>query len=398
MKRLNLNKKALTLVVAVIAILLAVTAPAALAWEEGPGVDWYFINANIVGGNWYSTAPPVIEINGSSVDGQTFNVGDSITISAHVHAYAASCSGWANGAYTNAGLEVNGPSGADSDTAGGDNYSNYCAEVDTEATLSIAYALTAAGTHQVYANSYAAVSQYCTDVAEETVDASLTFEVIVPLIEVDIDIKPGSDPNCFNSDGHGVIPVAILGSADFDASTVDPSTVSLDGVVVRMKGKSGNAGSLEDVNGDGVQDLVVQIIDDGGYGIGDTMATLEGFTYDGTPIEGSDEICLRPELAATLYVSSVMNFSGTGWAGWSCPPEYPNVIDGGVSKTSTQPFTPADYPVVQGPAKPGSTVGGSTYPVFPHYTFGTWYPGETGWVVQNGGTPQSLYIYVYCGE
>jgi len=113
-------------------------------------------------------------------------------------------------------------------------------------------------------------------------------------IQVTIDIKPGSDPNCFNSDGHGVIPVAILGSADFDASTVDPFTVALDGAAVRVKGKSGNAGSLEDVNGDGFQDLVVQITDEGGYSSGDTAATLSGSTYDGVPIVGTDTICIRP--------------------------------------------------------------------------------------------------------
>jgi len=109
-----------------------------------------------------------------------------------------------------------------------------------------------------------------------------------------IDIKPGSDPNCFNSDSHGVIPLAILGSADFDASTVDPFTVFLDGAQVRVKGKSGNAGSLEDVNGDGFQDLVVQILDDGSYTFGDTTATLNGFTHDGVPIVGTDTICIRP--------------------------------------------------------------------------------------------------------
>lgn len=114
------------------------------------------------------------------------------------------------------------------------------------------------------------------------------------VVDVMIDIKPGSDPNCFNSNGHGVIPVAIIGSADFDASTVNPSSVTLDGAEVRVKGKSGNAGSFDDINGDGFQDLVLQITDDSAYATGDTLATLSGSTYDGVLIEGIDSICIVP--------------------------------------------------------------------------------------------------------
>lgn len=109
---------------------------------------------------------------------------------------------------------------------------------------------------------------------------------------VGIDIKPGSDPNCFNSNDHGVIPVAILGSAGFDASTVDPFSVELDGQEVRVKGKSGNAGSLQDVNNDGFVDLVVQILDDAAYTPGDTIGTITGLTFGGVPIEGTDSICI----------------------------------------------------------------------------------------------------------
>ena len=42
--------------------------------------------------------------------------------------------------------------------------------------------------------------------------------------EVPIDIKPGSYPNSINPNAGGVIPVAILTTDTFDASTVDPQT------------------------------------------------------------------------------------------------------------------------------------------------------------------------------
>ena len=114
------------------------------------------------------------------------------------------------------------------------------------------------------------------------------------VIEVTIDIKPGSYPNCFNSNGHGVIPVAILGAEDFDVSIIDPASVMLDGQEVRVKGKSGNAGSLEDVNDDGIDDLVVQILDEDFYNTtGITTGILTATSYDGmTSFKGEDSICI----------------------------------------------------------------------------------------------------------
>jgi hypothetical protein len=124
-----------------------------------------------------------------------------------------------------------------------------------------------------------------------------SYELVItpPTIEVEIDIKPGSMPNCFNNDGHGVIPVAILSRDDFDATQVDPVTVFLDGNNVRVVGKGNTQAHIEDANGDMLDDLVVQIEDiDSTYMEGDTTAVLTGETYDGTPIEGSDSICIVP--------------------------------------------------------------------------------------------------------
>jgi hypothetical protein len=92
-----------------------------------------------------------------------------------------------------------------------------------------------------------------------------------------------------------------------------------------------------------------------------------------------DEAC---NVVEPIRVSSgPMNFSGTGWGGWSCPAGY-TVVGGG--------YEPAEhYVLVSQPAKPG--VG--TYPFYPHYNYK---PPEEGWVVQNGGTPATLEVYALC--
>lgn len=135
-------------------------------------------------------------------------------------------------------------------------------------------------------------------ISDRTANMTGTFDwrIAPAVIEVEIDIKPGSDPNCFNNDGHGVIPVAILGSADFDVASIDPATVTLESLAVRAAGKKGNLQAhIEDVNGDGFADLVVQIEDiDGAFTNGTGTATLTGQLLDGRPFQGTDDICIVP--------------------------------------------------------------------------------------------------------
>jgi len=49
-----------------------------------------------------------------------------------------------------------------------------------------------------------------------------------------VDVKPGSCPNAFNRGEKGVLPVALVGDADFDATLVDPTSVTLNGVPAKM--------------------------------------------------------------------------------------------------------------------------------------------------------------------
>jgi hypothetical protein len=114
-------------------------------------------------------------------------------------------------------------------------------------------------------------------------------------IEVDIDIKPGSDPNPINPGSKGLVPVAILSSAEFDATQVDPTSVSLAGATVAVRGKGTLMAHEEDVNGDSLADLVVQVETQGfaDLGEGGTVA-LTGETFGGQAIVGYDEIIIVP--------------------------------------------------------------------------------------------------------
>ena len=61
--------------------------------------------------------------------------------------------------------------------------------------------------------------------------ALLTLERVapIPVIDVYVDIKPGSCPNPINLKDKGVLPVAICSTEDefFDATTIDPTTIRL---------------------------------------------------------------------------------------------------------------------------------------------------------------------------
>ncbi len=134
-------------------------------------------------------------------------------------------------------------------------------------------------------------------------DIAVTYD---ERLNVGIDIKPGSYPNAFNVNGSGVIPVAILGSATFDVSKIDPATLLFGGLSVKTKNNGTlRECSIADVSGDfttpqgapdGYPDLVCQFGDvDGTLFQGEDTATLTGNLYaqfGGTPIQGSDTIKL----------------------------------------------------------------------------------------------------------
>jgi len=127
---------------------------------------------------------------------------------------------------------------------------------------------------------------------DETYDdraALWTYEVTVLPLTIEIDIKPGSDPNSINLKSKGVVPVAVLTTDDFDASTVDPDTVVFAGAdPVRW--------TMEDVDEDEDDDMLfhfktqeLELEEDS------TEATLTGKTLGGIDIKGTDTVNIVPK-------------------------------------------------------------------------------------------------------
>jgi hypothetical protein len=131
------------------------------------------------------------------------------------------------------------------------------------------------------------------------------LELTVEFLGVEIATKPGGTPNPVSLKGGGVIPVAVLSSTDFDATAIDPGTLTLgDGADPDTPVAQRNNGTLmaevDDVNEDGLPDLLVHFRVPALVANGDlTPATislmLRGFLEDGcTNILGEDEVTVVP--------------------------------------------------------------------------------------------------------
>lgn len=122
-----------------------------------------------------------------------------------------------------------------------------------------------------------------------------------------IDIKPGSDRNPINcTNKKGVITVAVLTTEDFDAITVDHTTVTFEGASethVNKKKKEPRRHE-EDVDKDRDIDLVFHFrIGETNLTCGSTEGTLIGETFDGQQIRGTDAVNPIPP----YYYTTLLN-------------------------------------------------------------------------------------------
>jgi hypothetical protein len=132
-----------------------------------------------------------------------------------------------------------------------------------------------------------------------------SMALAVPVIPVDVDIKPVSCPNPLNVGDKGVLPVAILGSEDFEVTQVDPATVELEGVAplrwaledVAGPGCSGPDGYLDLTIKFKAQEIVTALGDV--YDRDVLLLWLTGnlkFEFGGAPLMGSDQVWILAKI------------------------------------------------------------------------------------------------------
>ena len=124
--------------------------------------------------------------------------------------------------------------------------------------------------------------------------ASAGFEGLI----VSVDIKPNSCPNVINAHSNGVLPIAILGTEDFDVNEIDLASLNIpfvkaniEDVATPFDGVPTDQFTCTTEGSDGFDDLVIKIsmddilcLDDGVVGV----LVVTGELLDGTEFSGED--------------------------------------------------------------------------------------------------------------
>jgi hypothetical protein len=132
----------------------------------------------------------------------------------------------------------------------------------------------------------------CPQSVANSLDLAVTGSAVGPTkaVPVAIDVEPGKFPNRIDLEEQRTLPVAILGSGMFDVTTVD---------LTSLQAGAGRAATtdkvpvFQDVNGDGIPDLVVHFpVKALGLRCHDTALFLVGKKLDGTAFGGADSIVI----------------------------------------------------------------------------------------------------------
>lgn len=110
---------------------------------------------------------------------------------------------------------------------------------------------------------------------------------------VTIVVNPGVSPPVLTRSSVKLMQVAILSKPNFDATQINADTIRLAGAAVSLTGRIGQC-QQQDVNADGVLDLLCGVKLPEDVSSGTTMLVLEAKTFGGQAVRGEQEIQIGP--------------------------------------------------------------------------------------------------------
>lgn len=107
-------------------------------------------------------------------------------------------------------------------------------------------------------------------------------------MRVSIDVKPGDTPTTVEANREGMLPVAILSTAQFDAATVDPASIRVGPTGTEAEPFRAMA---DDINRDERMDLLILVrLQEMKVKCDDKVIRLTAKTQAGADIEGSEAV------------------------------------------------------------------------------------------------------------
>jgi len=152
---------------------------------------------------------------------------------------------------------------------------------------------------------------------------------------VDIEILPREISKFIDARARALVPVAILSSLDFDATTVNAASVSLAGAPITKRADGQFRGYYADVNGDAKIDLVIYV---SAYSLalpeGSSDAVLTAMTFDGKSVTGSQKVTFNgPVISEPATFSEPFAPAGT-----FSNPALINITDSFTPPTTASPY------------------------------------------------------------
>jgi hypothetical protein len=149
----------------------------------------------------------------------------------------------------------------------------------------------------------------------------LTISVVGGAVELPLDIKPGSCPNPLNRGSRGLLPMAVLGTMDYDVAMIDESSLRLtraDGVGGEVEPYGANYDDVatpfdgepcdcHEMGGDGIMDLLLKF---------KTPDVVQALQLDGMSHGDVVELMSHGDVVELVVTGTLLD--GTEFAAYDC--------------------------------------------------------------------------------